>query len=176
MKPNKKVIINMLTSSESCNLIHNGNQTYWNPIWSIIIRVINKWTTAKQESNCWSQVWLQTELDDMKSWHQLIKTMTKFEKETNKKTTVNSAKCATKDGTHDTYYCLTQAWRKLFYCSVQLQVWCLQRSNWAGDNQSPSRIFFLVLINIINVQISQTLSSFKTCYKKDLLSKFVENN
>ena len=47
MKPNKKVIINMLTSSESCNLIHNGNQTYWNPIWSIIIRVINKMDNCK---------------------------------------------------------------------------------------------------------------------------------
>ena len=39
----------MLTSSESCNLIHNGNQTHWNPIiiWSIIIRVINKMDNCK---------------------------------------------------------------------------------------------------------------------------------
>lgn len=66
----------------------------------------------------------------------------------------------------------------LLQCPITSLMFTLsqQRSNWAGDNQSPSRIFFLVLSNIIIVQISQTLSSFKTCYRKDLQSKFVENN
>ena len=48
-------------------------------------------------------LWLQTELDDMKSCYQLIKTMTKFEEKTRHqfhKTTVNSAKCETIVRTH----------------------------------------------------------------------------
>ena len=51
---------------------------------------------------CVSLVWLQTELDNSKSYYQLIKTITKFEKETRhrlyvfiKKTQVNSVECAT---------------------------------------------------------------------------------
>ena len=58
-------------------------------------------------------LWLQTELDDMKSCYQLIKTMTKFEEKTRHqfhKTTVNSAKCETIVRTHDTFCPLTQAW------------------------------------------------------------------
>ena len=38
--------------------------------------------TTKRESDLLVKVWLQTELDNTKNCNQLIKTMTKFEKET----------------------------------------------------------------------------------------------
>ena len=46
---------------------HNGNRTEWSPIWSVIIRVINK-------------IWRLTELDDTKSCYQLIITVHNFRK------------------------------------------------------------------------------------------------
>ena len=85
------------------------------------------WTTGKRESDLlW--VWLQTELDT-KSCYQLIKTMTKFEKETRhrfyvfiKKTTVNSTKCETTVRAYDVCCPLAQAWRVncLFNCPITL--------------------------------------------------------
>ena len=51
-------------------LISNGNRTEWGPIWSVIIRVINK--------ICLIQAWLQTKLDDTKFCYQFIMTLTKF--------------------------------------------------------------------------------------------------
>ena len=102
-------------------MINNGNKTEWSPIRSVIPRVINKIGRTQSGSPiCQSRVWLQTELDDTKSFYQLIKTMTKFKKETRprlyvfikKKTrTFNSAKCETTVRTHDAFCPLTQAWR-----------------------------------------------------------------
>ena len=58
---------------------NNGTTTKWSPIQSVIIQVINK---IRWFPICWSWVWLLIELDDMQSCYQLMKTMTKFEKET----------------------------------------------------------------------------------------------
>ena len=56
--------------------IHNGNRTEWNPIWSVIIWVTDKIGWPRSRSTiCWSQVWLQKELDNTKSCYQWIKTM-----------------------------------------------------------------------------------------------------
>ena len=70
--------------------------------------------TTKRESDLLVKVWLQTELDNTKNCNQLIKTMTKFEKETRnqlyiflKKSTVNLAKCETTARTHDMFCPLT---------------------------------------------------------------------
>ena len=64
-------------------IIYNGNRTEWSPIRSVIIRVINKIGRPRSGSPiCYSQVWLQTELDDTMSCYQLIKTMTKLEERT----------------------------------------------------------------------------------------------
>ena len=68
-----------------CHSIHNGNRTECqSPIWSAIIRVINKirqtWSRSLISQ---SQVWLQTELDDTKSCYQLIITITISENKTN---------------------------------------------------------------------------------------------
>ena len=57
-------------------LFINSNRTVWSPIRSVIIRV-NKRTSAKWESDL-----LITKLDSTQSCYQLIKAMTKFEKET----------------------------------------------------------------------------------------------
>ena len=62
----------------------------------------------------------------MKSCYHLIKTMTKFEKETRhwliyvfiKKPTVNSAKCKTTASAHDAFCPLIQTWQLL-------QAWCV---------------------------------------------------
>ena len=63
-------------------IINNGNRTEWNPIWSVIIQVMNKMRRPQSRGPiCQSQVWLQTDLDETKSCYQLIKTKTKFEKE-----------------------------------------------------------------------------------------------
>ena len=68
-----------------CHSIHNGNRTECqSPIWSAIIRVINKirqtWSRSLISQ---SQVWLQTELDDTRSCYQLIITITISENKTN---------------------------------------------------------------------------------------------
>ena len=55
-------------------LICNGNRTEWSPIRSIIIRVITK------SDDRAAGVWLQTELDDTKSYQQLIIKITISEK------------------------------------------------------------------------------------------------
>ena len=62
---------------------NNGNRTEWSPIRFAIIWVINKIGRPRSGSPiCSSRVWLQTELDNTKSCYQLIKTVTKIEKET----------------------------------------------------------------------------------------------
>ena len=90
----------------------------WRLIQSVIIGVINKREWLRNRSSIsWSQLWLQTELDSTKSCYQLIKTMTKFEKETRpiicfhlkKKKTVNSMKCETTAHMRDVFCPLTQA-------------------------------------------------------------------
>ena len=54
----------------------NGNRTEWNPIRSVTILVINKIGRLRSGYPiCLSRLWLQTELDDTKSFYQLIKTM-----------------------------------------------------------------------------------------------------
>ena len=83
--------------------INNGNRTEWSPIRSVTIRVIIKIGRPRNGSWIfWLRVWLQIELDDLNSCFQLVRTMTKFERENRhqlyvfiKKTTINSAKCAT---------------------------------------------------------------------------------
>ena len=55
-------------------LICNGNRTEWSPIRSVIMRVITK------SDDRAAGVWLQTELDDTKSYHQLIIKITISEK------------------------------------------------------------------------------------------------
>ena len=53
------------------------------PIWFVVIWVINKIQPLHRGIPiCWSQIWLQIELDYTKSCYQSIKTMTKSEKET----------------------------------------------------------------------------------------------
>ena len=62
--------------------ISNGNRTEWSPIWSVIIRVITK--SDDCAAGVWfdlSRVWLQTELDDTKSYYQLIIKITISEEE-----------------------------------------------------------------------------------------------
>ena len=62
-------------------IIYNGNRTEWSPIWSVIIRAINKIGQPRSGSPiCQSQVCLQTELDDTNSCYQLIVTITISEK------------------------------------------------------------------------------------------------
>ena len=56
-------------------MICNGNRTEWSPIQSVII-----WAITKSDPICLSQVWLQTELDDTKSYYQLIIKITISEK------------------------------------------------------------------------------------------------
>ena len=60
-------------------IISNGNRTEWSPIRSVIIRVITK-SQRSGSPICLSQVWLQTELDDTKSYCQLIIKITISEK------------------------------------------------------------------------------------------------
>ena len=58
------------------DMINEGNRTEWTPIWSVIIRVINKIGRQRSESPiCQSRVLLQTELDDTKFCYQLIITV-----------------------------------------------------------------------------------------------------
>ena len=54
---------------------NNGNRREWSPIRSVIIQVIDKIGQLQQRILiCESCVWLQAELEDMKSSNQLIKT------------------------------------------------------------------------------------------------------
>ena len=55
--------------------ISNGNRTEWSPIWSVIIRVINKIGRPRRGSPI---CLIKTELDDTKFCYQLIITLTKF--------------------------------------------------------------------------------------------------
>ena len=65
------------------SILNSGNRTEWSSIWSVIIWVIDKtWQLQSRSPICKSWVWLQTELDNTKSYYQLIKTTTTFEKET----------------------------------------------------------------------------------------------
>ena len=64
----------MSTSKIIKIIISNGNRTEWSPIRSIIIRVITG------SPICLSRVWLQTELDNTKSYYQLIIKITISEK------------------------------------------------------------------------------------------------
>ena len=50
------------------NHIYNGNRTEWTPVWRVIPR--------RGNPICQPRVSLQTELDEMNSCYQLIKTMT----------------------------------------------------------------------------------------------------
>ena len=94
---------------------NNGNRTEWSPIRFAIIWVINKIGRPRSGSPiCSSRVWLQTELDNTKSCYQLIKTVTKIEKETRprlyvfiKKKALNSAICVTTARAHDAFCPLT---------------------------------------------------------------------
>ena len=97
---------------------NNGNRTEWSPIRFAIIWVINKIGRPRSGSPiCSSRVWLQTELDITKSCYQLIKTVTKIEKETRPRLYVfikkgtNSAICVTTARAHDAFCSLTKAWR-----------------------------------------------------------------
>ena len=48
----------------------------WSPVQFVIIQVINEIEQLQSGSLiCWSQVWLQTELDNKKSCYQLIMTI-----------------------------------------------------------------------------------------------------
>ena len=72
-----------MSSSLRWCVINNGNRTEWSPIRSVIIWVINKIGRPRSGSPiCISRVWLQTELDDTKSWscYQLIIKITVPEK------------------------------------------------------------------------------------------------
>ena len=63
------------------DITNNGRRTEWSPIWSLIIRVINK--IGRPQSGgliCQSRIRLQTELDNAKSCYQLIITTTISEK------------------------------------------------------------------------------------------------
>ena len=57
--------------------INNGNRSEWSPIWSVIIRGINKIGRPQRGSLI---CWRQTELDNTKSCYQLIITVTISEK------------------------------------------------------------------------------------------------
>ena len=106
------------------NGYHNG--TKWSPILSVIIQVINKiWqNNAKRESDL--LITDRKELDNTKSWYQLIKTMTKFEKETRhwsyffiKKQQLTRQNARQQRAL---MMCLlTQAW----VLTVQLLAWCI---------------------------------------------------
>ena len=104
--------------------IYNGNRTEWSTIQSVIIQVINKigWMPSWSPI-CQLWVWFQTELDDMKSCYQLIKTITWFDKEIRhwlyvlenlrkriKKKPVNLVKWETTVPAHEAFGPLTQAW------------------------------------------------------------------
>ena len=52
-------------------VVNNGNRTEWSPIQPVIIQVINK---VERPQRVW--LLLQTELDDTKSFYQLIITVT----------------------------------------------------------------------------------------------------
>ena len=54
-------------------MIDNGNRTEWSPIRPVIIRVINKTRQPWSRSlHCQSPVWLQTELDNRKSYYHYL--------------------------------------------------------------------------------------------------------
>ena len=62
--------------------INNGNRTEWSPIRSVTIRVIIRIGRPRSGSRIsWLRVWLQIELDDLNSCFQLVRTVTKFEKD-----------------------------------------------------------------------------------------------
>ena len=114
-------------------------------------------TTAKRESDFFlSRVWLHTELDDKKACYQLIKTMTKFEKESRYqlyvfiKTKNNTAECETTAPAHDAFFSLIQAWRvncpfhgpiTLSNCRHDAHTVLLCSNRQALDNQTRSRVF-----------------------------------
>ena len=72
--------VNLSQSSlawETFETISNSNRTDWSPIRSVILGVINKIRRPQSGSPiCSSRVWLRTELDDKKSYYQLIITIT----------------------------------------------------------------------------------------------------
>ena len=56
--------------------VNNDNRVEWSPIWSVIMWVMKKIRWMQNGSQiCWSQVWLQTELDNNKSCYQLMVTI-----------------------------------------------------------------------------------------------------
>ena len=116
--------------------IYNGNRTEWSTIQSVIIQVINKikWMPSWSPI-CQLWVWFQTELDDMKSCYQLIKTITWFDKEIRhwlyvlenlrkriKKKPVNLVKWETTVPAHEVFCPLTKAWcvNCPFNCPIML--------------------------------------------------------
>ena len=103
----------ILTNQNVCiqPMIYNANRTEWSPIQSVIIwandKIIRLWSRSLI---CQSYIWL----DDTMSCYQLIKTMTKFEKEirigytfSQKNTIVKLAICKTtahaRDSSESTY-------------------------------------------------------------------------
>ena len=75
------VSANLLSVIFTPHVINNSNRTEWSPIQSVIKQVIKKigWSWSGSLI-CYSQVWLQTELDNTKSFYHLIITMTISEK------------------------------------------------------------------------------------------------
>ena len=67
-------------TSAAFTIINNGNGTKWSPIWSIIIRVIDKSDDhdagVRFVNHEYEYTSLQTELDDTMSCYQLIITIT----------------------------------------------------------------------------------------------------
>ena len=62
--------------------INNGNRTEWSPIRSVIIRVIIRIGRPRSGSRIFQlRVWLQIEFDDLNSCFHLVRTMTKFDRE-----------------------------------------------------------------------------------------------
>lgn len=109
-----------------------------------------------ESSLCQLQVRFQTELNDLKSWYPLIKTLTKFRKQichglyifikkTNKKT-VNLVKCTTRAGTHephrhDLYTIQLNSSLKSITCTLSHQC-----SNRACNNQSRLMTFVICFV------------------------------
>ena len=91
------------------NNINNGNRS---PIWTVIIRVINKSNDREAGVRFVNYEYDCKQVDDKKSCYQLITTMTEFEKETRHwfytfSFKINSAKCETTARAHDAFCPLT---------------------------------------------------------------------
>ena len=150
-------------------LIYNSNSTEWRPIRSVIVRVIDK--IGRPRSGIlisWSWVWLKTELDDTKLFYQLIKTMTKLEKENRHHSYVftkkNSIKCALTGRAYDAYCPPTSRHdvsNVLLHCAITSMTCTPITHVWLAENECIFHVTWVQRQKCNRVQITNSVRAAK---------------